>query len=192
MSETSGPDEGATPVTKAPSLFRNYISFAGAAIAAAGLVSIVLMLLLELMGGGAASHNPYIGIFTYILFPTVMAVGLIVAVLGMLWERRRRRRLAPGEVGRYPVLDLNDPRRRRTFSAFLLLTFIFLFMSAFGSYRAFEHTESVQFCGQTCHTVMRPEFVAYQASPHARVRCVECHVGPGAGWYVRSKLSGAY
>ena len=39
---------------------------------------------------------------------------------------------------------------------------------------------------------MKPEFVAYKASPHARVRCVDCHVGPGAGWYVRSKLSGAY
>ena len=39
---------------------------------------------------------------------------------------------------------------------------------------------------------MNPEFVAYSQSPHARVRCVDCHVGPGAGWYVRSKLSGAY
>jgi nitrate/TMAO reductase-like tetraheme cytochrome c subunit len=192
MSQTSEPDEGATPVTKTPGLFRNYISFAGAAIAAAGLVSIALMLLLDLLGDEAASHNPYLGIFTYILFPTVMGFGIVVVLLGMLWERRRRRRLAPGEIGRYPVLDLNDPRRRRTFSTFLLLTFIFLFMSAFGSYRAFEHTESVQFCGQTCHTVMKPEFVAYQASPHARVKCVECHVGPGAGWYVKSKLSGAY
>jgi hypothetical protein len=64
-------------------------------------------------------------------------------------------------------------------------------MSAFGSYRAYEYTDSVAFCGQTCHTVMEPEFVAYQASPHARVGCVECHVGPGAEWYVRSKLSSA-
>jgi len=192
MSQTSAPDEGATPFAKAPGLFRNYISFAGSAIAAAGLVSIVLMLLLEFLGDGAASHNPYVGIFTYILFPTVMGFGLVVVVFGMLWERRRRRRLAPGDVGRYPVLDLNNPHRRRIFSGFLMLTFVFLFLSAFVSYRAFEHTESVQFCGQTCHTPMRPEFVAYQASPHARVKCVECHVGPGAGWYVRSKLSGAY
>jgi nitrate/TMAO reductase-like tetraheme cytochrome c subunit len=192
MSQTSEPEEGATPVTKAPGLFRNYVSFAGAAIAAAGLVSIVLMLLLELMGGPEAGHNPYVGIFTYILFPTVVGFGIVIVVLGMLWERRRRRRLAPGDIRRFPVLDLNDPRRRRSFITFMLLSFVFLFMSAFGSYRAFEHTESVQFCGQTCHTVMKPEFTAYQASPHARVKCVECHVGPGAGWYVRSKLSGAY
>jgi hypothetical protein len=39
---------------------------------------------------------------------------------------------------------------------------------------------------------MHPEYIAYQNSPHARVTCVQCHVGPGAGWYVRSKLSGLY
>ncbi len=39
---------------------------------------------------------------------------------------------------------------------------------------------------------MEPEHTAYQNSPHARVKCVDCHVGSGAGWYVRSKLSGAY
>jgi hypothetical protein len=38
---------------------------------------------------------------------------------------------------------------------------------------------------------MAPEFTAYQQSPHARVACVDCHVGAGATWYVKSKLSGA-
>lgn len=50
--------------------------------------------------------------------------------------------------------------------------------------------DTTTFCGQTCHTVMAPEFSAYQGSPHSRVECVECHIGPGAGWFVRSKLSG--
>src|ERR1044072_7257946 len=191
MSQTSAPDEGATHVAKAPALFRNYSSFAGSAIAAAGLVSIVLMLLLDLFSN-EGRYNPYVGIFTYILFPSVMVFGLLLIPLGMLWERRRRRRLAPGPFGRFPVLAPNNPRRRRPFLTAPLLLFIFSFMSPCGSYRAFEHTESVHFCGQPCHTVMKPEFTAYQASAHARVRCVECHVGPGAGWYVRSKLSGAY
>ena len=39
---------------------------------------------------------------------------------------------------------------------------------------------------------MSPEYTAYQNSPHARVTCVQCHIGSGAGWYVQSKLSGAY
>ena len=39
---------------------------------------------------------------------------------------------------------------------------------------------------------MKPEYTAYQNSPHAKVACVACHVGEGADWYVRSKLSGLY
>jgi hypothetical protein len=41
-------------------------------------------------------------------------------------------------------------------------------------------------------SVMAPEFSAYQNSPHARVECVQCHIGLGAGWFVRSKLSKVY
>ena len=184
------PGDGAGAKQKVPGLYRNWISFAGTSIAFASLAAIIFLFLAEMTAG--AHDNPYTGIFTYILFPSVLAAGLALVVLGMLVERRRRRRLAPGEVPRYPTLDLNDPRRRRSFIAFVAFTFLFVMLSAVGSYRAFEHTESVQFCGQTCHTVMKPEFTAYQASPHARVKCVECHVGPGADWYVRSKISGAY
>jgi hypothetical protein len=67
---------------------------------------------------------------------------------------------------------------------------LLLFFSVFGSYEAFQATESVAFCGATCHTPMQPEYTTYQDSPHARVRCVECHVGPGAGSYVKAKLNG--
>jgi hypothetical protein len=48
----------------------------------------------------------------------------------------------------------------------------------------------VTFCGEVCHEVMEPEFVANQNGPHARVACVDCHIGPGAPWFVQSKLSG--
>ncbi len=39
-----------------------------------------------------------------------------------------------------------------------------------------EYTNSPEFCGTTCHT-MPPEYAAYQTSPHARVACVDCHLG---------------
>ena len=175
--------------SKAPTLFRNYISFVGAAIISASLVSIVLLFLLEIT---STAENPYLGILTYIIFPSILLFGLLVSFIGAVLERRRRHRSIDWSVAPYPRLDLNDPHSRRAFFAFLLITFLFVSASAFGSYRAFEYTESVEFCGATCHTPMKPEFVAYKASPHARVRCVDCHVGPGAGWYVRSKLSGAY
>src|SRR5207244_4841645 len=85
----------------------------------------------------------------------------------------------------------SDPGQRGAVAFFLSFLVVFVMMSAMGSYRAYEFTDSVQFCGQLCHSVMNPEFTAYQLSPHARVACVDCHVGAGATWYVRSKLSGA-
>lgn len=174
---------------KIPSLFRNYISFVGAAIGIASLASGVLLFLVEIT---SAQENPYLGILTYIVFPTVLILGLVIIAVGMAIERRRRRRAAPSDILAYPRLDLNEPHARRAFFVFLSLTFLFISASAFGSYKAYEYSESDAFCGEACHSVMKPEYVAYKAGAHSRVGCVHCHVGPGAGWYVRSKLSGAY
>src|SRR6185436_17478955 len=52
------------------------------------------------------------------------------------------------------------------------------------------YMDSSSFCGLTCHTVMEPEYTAFQNSPHSRLECVHCHIGSGASWFVRSKLSG--
>ncbi len=175
-------------VPKPPTLLRNYVSLVGAAIVAASLASVTLLFLLEI---GSSGENPYLGILTYIIFPSILMFGLLVVVVGGLRERRRRHRVSPSDIAAYPQLDLNDPHSRRAVFVFMLVTFLFISASAFGSYRAFEYTESVGFCGQTCH-VMKPERTSYLAGAHARVGCVGCHVGPGAGWYVRSKLSGAY
>src|ERR1043166_6737927 len=169
-----------------PSLLRNYVSFIGIAIAAASLTSFGLLLLVGL----SSAENPYTDLITFIFVPSILIFGLFIVFVGALWERRRRRLRSHDEVAAYPILDLNDPRRRRSLIAFMCLSFAFLFLTAFGSYRAFEYTESVPFCGLACHNVMKPEFVAYNASPHAKVKCVECHVGGGAEAYVRSKFTG--
>jgi nitrate/TMAO reductase-like tetraheme cytochrome c subunit len=172
---------------KVPGLFYNYTSFAGAAIAFASLASIVLLFLIELT---SHSEQPYLGILTFILLPGVLLFGLFVVLVGMIFERRRRRKLTPDQIAAYPILDFNNPQRRRAFLVFLCAALLFLFVSAFGSYRAYEFSESVTFCGQTCHTVMKPEFIAYKAAPHSQIRCVECHVGEGAEHYVRAKMGG--
>lgn len=182
-------DEETDAVQKTPSLFHNYISLVGAAIVLACLASILLLFLIEITG---TNTTPYIGIFAWVILPSILVFGLIVIGIGVMVQRRRRRSLSHSEIAAYPTIDLNDPRRRRFFLIFVALTFVFVSVSAFGSYRAFEHTESVAFCGQTCHTVMKPEFVAFQNSPHARLRCVDCHVGSGAEWYVRSKFNGVH
>jgi hypothetical protein len=91
------------------------------------LASILLLFLIEVTG---ATDNPYLGILTYVIFPSILGFGLVVIAAGMLWERRRRRRYAPTEIMPYPVLDLNDPRRRRSFFVFLTLSFLFISISA--------------------------------------------------------------
>jgi nitrate/TMAO reductase-like tetraheme cytochrome c subunit len=55
-----------------------------------------------------------------------------------------------------------------------VLTLAALVASAY----AWDYTNSPQFCGTVCHT-MPPEFTAYLTSPHARIDCVECHIGRG-------------
>lgn len=46
-----------------------------------------------------------------------------------------------------------------------------------GAY-AWDYTNSPPFCGESCHT-MPPEYTAYLVSPHARIDCVDCHIGKG-------------
>ncbi len=148
--------------------------------------NIVLLVLIDLL---AAHPSPYIGILAYMVAPAILVVGLLAIPIGMMVERRRRLR-AVGVPFHFARLDLNNPAQRSTVAFVLSFVVIFALISAVGSYQAYEFTDSVNFCGQLCHTVMHPEFVAYQASPHARVACVDCHVGSGASWYVKSKLSG--
>lgn len=93
---------------KTPTLFRNYISFAGAVIVAASLVSIILLFLIELT---KAADNPYLGIVTYVILPGFLILGLVIIVVGMLIERRRRRRSPGSHIAEYPRIDLQ--RRRK-------------------------------------------------------------------------------
>lgn len=58
---------------------------------------------------------------------------------------------------------------------YLALIVVFLVLFTGGTY-AWEHTNSTQFCGTTCHT-MPPQGVTHANSPHANVTCEECHVG---------------
>ncbi|HWR16550.1 MAG TPA: NapC/NirT family cytochrome c [Terriglobales bacterium] len=185
--EVQGPESAA--VNTPPPLTRNLISLLGMAIALVAAANIAFLVFLDFM---AQSPSPYIGIFAYMLMPGLMIFGLLLIPVGMLIERSRRRKRAPSVIPKFPRIDLNNPKQRASFAAVVTFSVVFIAISAAGSYRAYEFTDSVQFCGQLCHEVMKPEFVAYQQSPHARVACVECHVGAGAGWYVKSKLSGAY
>jgi len=146
-----------------------------------------VFLLPTLLHGDARS--PYVGILVFLLLPGVFIGGLVLIPLGILLRRARLRRLGP-EAGAIPILRLESPQLRKLveFVAFTSLANVII-ASQWG-YSAVNYMDSVSFCGLTCHTVMQPEYTAYSNSPHQRVDCVECHIGPGASWFVRSKLSG--
>jgi hypothetical protein len=171
-----------------PTSFYNMPTLIGASIAAVSLGLIAFLILLETMTG---SPKPYMGIIAFVILPAIMIIGIAIAIVGILRENRLARLGKPHGLD-LPQIDFNKPSHRRAFSLFSVGTILLLLFSAFGSFKAYEHTDSDQFCGETCHTVMEPEFTAYQLSPHARVGCVKCHIGPGADWFVRSKISGAY
>ena len=173
----------------APSLLQNWISVAGSILTACVLFGMAYLLGADFLRGFS---SPYLGILTYMIAPGFLLLGVALLAGGAGLERRRRRRAKPGEIPPFPRIDFNIPRHRSTFVAVLTATFLLLMLSAVGSYRAYEFTESVMFCGKTCHTVMQPEETAYRESPHARVVCVQCHIGPGAKWFVKSKVSGLY
>ena len=168
-------------------LYRNVISLVGAMISGGSILLIIFALALEYSG---KRPSPYIGIFTYMIFPMFFAVGVAVFLFGMRHESLRRRKVGSEDALPYPLVDLNIPRHRKRFIYIVLGgTFLSVFM-AFITYNAFLYSESVPFCGTLCHTVMKPEYTSYLASPHARVACVDCHVGHGASWYVKAKISG--
>jgi hypothetical protein len=179
---------GKSPSPRGPRLVRNPLSILGIIIALASVANIIFLALVDLF---SATANPYVGILAYMVLPGLMLMGAALVPAGMLLERRRRQKYGT-TVPSLPPIDLKIPKHRQAVIFFGSVTLVFLFLSAVGSYRAYEYTDSVNFCGQLCHSVMHPEFIAYQASPHARVACVECHVGPGATWYMRAKLTGLY
>ena len=168
--------------------FYNWMSLAGFVIAANSLLVILVLFLFSLF---SAQSNTYLGLYIYIIVPMFLVIGLLMIPLGIIL-RIRKKETTPEDPGNWPVFNLNDPKFRSGFITISVITVILLLISAMGSYKAFQYTESVEFCGKLCHQVMEPEYVSYQHSPHARVACVECHVGEGADWYMKSKLSGLY
>ncbi|MBS1874644.1 MAG: NapC/NirT family cytochrome c [Acidobacteria bacterium] len=150
--------------------------------------AILLVFLAPSMWAGSAS-NPYLGILIFLGVPSVFIAGLVLIPAGIILRKRREK--AQGSVSTaFPPLDLANADFRRLLIFVGLTSVVNLVLVSQIGYGATSYMESVEFCGQTCHTVMQPEFTAYQNSPHSRVECVKCHIGPGAGWFVKSKLSG--
>jgi hypothetical protein len=166
----------------------NRLSQVGVMLATASAITLVTFFTTSFFG---VTLSPYVGVLAVLILPAIFLLGLFLVPLG-IWARLRREVRAGTLPPEYPAIDLRRPQTREALWFVVVMSGfnVALFLAA--TYRAVSYMDSVDFCGRTCHTVMQPEFVSHEAAAHARVPCVACHIGPGAAWFIRSKLSGSY
>jgi hypothetical protein len=156
----------------------NWISATGAILTTLScMLFLTTFVYFSLHGGG---HGPYLGLFAFVVLPGMFVVGLLLIPAGLVFYRRQLQQ-------RMELLTHKPIHLVRVVG---VLTLVNLAIAGTGGYEAVHYMDSQQFCGTLCHEVMSPTYVAYQDSAHARVACVECHIGPGASWFVKSKMSG--
>lgn len=177
-----------TKQTARPQLWRNWLSFAGGVVAVGSFFAFLLLFAMDMF---ANNGNPYMGILAYVIAPGFLFLGMGMAVAGFWWQRRHLQKAGQAAPNLLSV-DLSRPVDRKKLRIFVIGSVIFLLCTAIGSYQSYQVSESVNFCGQACHEPMKPEFTAYQFSPHARVSCVECHVGHGPEAFVKAKMNGVH
>lgn len=167
----------------------NRIGKAGVVLTTAVVITFIIFEAAQTVG---LIRNAYLGLITYLAFPMLFIVGLILIPVG--WAKLKKetgkstrellnQRFEPDEVRPGPL----GSSIVRTIAIFTLLNILILTTA---SLRMLHFMDSAYFCGTACHTVMNPEWVTYQKSPHARVPCVECHVGEGVNALIKSKLNG--
>lgn len=189
-SGTGGMQGGDKPLARPTGLFSNYISLSGFVIVGAAVLMLITAALFHLV---SPFTNPYVDILTYLVLPGVLLTGMLIVPLGagIRYLRFRARQRRKGAAAALPTIDLNEPKTRESILLFVVASmFLVLPVLVVSSYHAYHYTESTEFCGKTCHSVMEPQATAHMTSPHARVSCAECHIGSGADWFVKSKLSG--
>src|SRR5438270_8412440 len=128
----------------------NWLSRVGMGIVTTATVLWVFLLPTTLRG---EMQNPYIGILSYLALPALFFMGLLLIPLGIVWKRRRARR-----VGQYPQsfgpLTWANRDLRRLVALIGLLTLANIVIGSQFTYGAVNYMDSVTFCGKTCHTVV--------------------------------------
>jgi len=161
-------------------LASHWISMLGTALVTLAGFSWLFLLPTNLRGAGVG--NPYIGILLFIIIPAIFFAGLALIPIGVFLAKRN---IAA------TIETLPDRRSafRRTAIFFAVMTVANVIIGSQFSYRAVEHMDTAQFCGQSCH-VMNPEFTAHQFPPHQGVQCASCHIAPGATGWLHAKMAG--
>lgn len=180
------PSTGGSEQAPESSAISNWLSQLGLA-----LVVIAILGALGLVVAGAILPSPpvYMGLL-FVLPVLLVLVGVILFPLGYALEKRRRALGTAGMRAPQILIDLGLARHRSILLLLLMGGIVASLVFMIGSFATFQTMDSNEFCGQVCHSVMTPEYTAYQHTPHARVKCVECHIGSGVEWYVHAKFTG--
>ena len=160
-------------------LTSHWITMAGVALVTLAGFSWLFALPANIRGNVS---NPYIGLLTFIAIPIVFFAGLILIPIGIALGRRKAAAALSPPVDRRAAW-------RRAGMFFTIMTMANLVIGSQLTYRAVEHMETNQFCGQSCH-VMKPEFTAHLLPPHQQVACSTCHIAPGATGWLKAKMAG--
>lgn len=152
-----------------------------------GLFLVLSSMVLWIFLTGASEASGYLGILQFVALPASFFLGLLLLPVGISLQRRRE---SPDHHLHLPEkVDLANPKVRRFLTFVAWATCVNLMVGGALTYQTVHYMESPNFCGTACH-VMNPEHVAYQVGSHAQVKCVECHVGEGAGNAIKAKLNG--
>ncbi len=191
LSETSDTDvDRRSPYRpKYVPLWNNLITMLGFFLAA---MAVVLLMTFGLFSVVTPNANPYVDIVGFLVLPSILVVGVALVPVGIFFKSWRLHRKDPEQrlAFRFPRVDLNDPKQRSVAKVAVLGGFVLLPVVGLSSYHGYHYTDSSAFCSKACHAVMHPQATTYEHSAHARVACAECHIGSGASWFVKSKLSG--
>lgn len=178
------------PRTFVRGIARSWISMLGAII-----VTVVFPFLAGTLLYDTFLHieNPYLSGFIYMILGPAFIVGLVLVFIGLFFARGKEEvRIFALDYIRDKLTDeANYTRIRSLIFVGIFLTCINVLVVGILAYSGYHYMESNAFCGEVCHVPMTPEYTAYQNSAHSRVDCVECHIGSGASWFVKSKISGA-
>jgi hypothetical protein len=173
-------------VTHLTTLARHPVAIAGAVLATLAGTGFVVLAIALFAG---LFENPYAGLVVGVVVPAALVLGLLLIPLGMWLERRKRQR-DPDAPTDWPVVDFRRSSVRRTALIITALTAVNVVIVLLAGYSSLHWMESPSFCGQVCHEPMKPQFSSWTAATHARVACVQCHIGEGPSGFVRAKLSG--
>ena len=166
-------------------MWRSPLGLLGVSITTVSVTLMLIGLVVDMLG---LVDNPYAAIATYLVLPGGMLTGLVLVPLAAYLRRREFHK--HGISKEHLQINLSDHKHRRFVIILIVMTVVNFAVLAVVGYEGYHFTESPYFCGVVCHEVMAPEYTAYQRSAHSKVKCVECHIGPGAEWFVQAKISG--